>query len=70
VVQYIKKNGSITSMEAFHAFGITRLAARIYEMKKIGYVIVRSFERNSETSVHFARYSFSRKKKYCSHHVG
>ena len=38
VLEYIKEHGKMTSMDAFD-YGITRLSARIYELKKMGYRI-------------------------------
>lgn len=40
VLDYMKRNGSITSMEAFDKLGITRLSARIFDLRKAGEVIV------------------------------
>lgn len=37
VLNYITKFGSITSWEAYSELGITQLAARIFELKKLGY---------------------------------
>lgn len=34
IVFYIQKFGSISSMEAFQDLGITRLSARIYELRE------------------------------------
>lgn len=40
IADYIEKNGSITSLEAFREFNETRLSARIFTMKKkLGYPI-------------------------------
>ena len=39
IVAYIRKHGSITQMEATEHIGCTRLAARIADLKKKGYVI-------------------------------
>lgn len=36
IVDYMRKHGSITSREAFQALGITRLSARIFELKELG----------------------------------
>ena len=36
IVSYIKMFGSISSMEAFQDLGITRLSARVYELRKSG----------------------------------
>jgi hypothetical protein len=35
VIEYIKAHGSITTMQAF-GLGITRLASRVYELRKRG----------------------------------
>lgn len=37
VVAYIESRGSITIKEAY-ALGITQLAARVFELKKLGYI--------------------------------
>lgn len=39
VLNYLKKNCTLTSMEAFDLFGATRLAAIIFELRKGGHVI-------------------------------
>lgn len=39
VLQYLKINGSITSMDAFNKLRITRLSARIYDLRKMGHTI-------------------------------
>lgn len=33
VLEYIKRFGSITTLEAFRDLGVTRLSARIYELR-------------------------------------
>lgn len=38
VVQYISDFGSITSLEAFKDLGITRLSAKIFNLKAEGYI--------------------------------
>lgn len=40
ILNHLEKNGSITSMEAFQLYGITRLAARIKELRDRGYDVV------------------------------
>jgi hypothetical protein len=42
VHEYLKENGSITSYEAFTKLGITRLSARIYDLRKAGLSISNS----------------------------
>lgn len=39
ITEYIKHNGSITSMEAWSKFHATRLAAVIFNLRKRGYDI-------------------------------
>ena len=39
VLQYMRDYGSITPMDAIYNFSITRLGARIFELKKKGYRI-------------------------------
>ena len=48
VLDYIKKAGSITAREAFIELGITRLSARIFDLRKAGEKIVQ--ERKFYTS--------------------
>lgn len=40
VLDYIKKFGSITTLEAFRDLGVTRLSARIYELRNRNIEIV------------------------------
>jgi hypothetical protein len=40
VLKHLKKHGSITSWEAINAYGITRLSARIFDLKDLGYGIL------------------------------
>ena len=45
VLQHLKEHGSITSYEAFKLYGVTRLSAKIYELRhKNGYSISSSLE--------------------------
>lgn len=41
VIDYIVENGSITTLQAFREFGITRLAARIADIEKSGHEVHR-----------------------------
>ena len=36
VLRHLKKFGSITSLQAFQLYGITRLSGRIYDLRKCG----------------------------------
>lgn len=44
VLRHLKDNGSITSWEAIQQYGITRLSAKIYDLKHEGYVINSEYE--------------------------
>lgn len=39
IIEYMKEYGGITSQDAFRELGITRLSARIKELRKMGYGI-------------------------------
>lgn len=39
ILNHLKNKGSITSWEAIQAYGITRLAARIFDLKEAGHDI-------------------------------
>ena len=39
VLRHLKEIGSITSWEAIREYGITRLSAKIYDLRKQGYDI-------------------------------
>ena len=60
VIDYMAEFGGITSLEAFQDLGITRLAAVIFDIKKMGIPIkterVGATNRYGE-AVNFARYS-------------
>lgn len=59
VLEHLKNRGSITSMEAFRLYGITRLSGIIFRLRGSGYII----DSDSETTknrygkeVTYARY--------------
>lgn len=39
VLEYLKSGKTITTLNAFKELGITRLAARVYELKSDGYEV-------------------------------
>lgn len=60
VLQYMRDFGSITPMEAIMVLHITRLSARIFELRRDGFEIVTERERKRNLNgryVEFARYS-------------
>ena len=60
VLAYIRSYGSITTLEAFRDLGIARLASRICDLKKRGYVFRRDTAKGKNRfgkNVHFTRYS-------------
>lgn len=60
ILAYLDEFGSITTLEAFRDLGIARLASRIHDLKRRGYVFERDFvestNRYGET-VRYMRYS-------------
>ena len=60
IVEYMRKFGSITTLQAFNDLGCTRLTSRITDLKKEGYLIKGEFvsgkNRLGET-VHYKKYS-------------
>lgn len=66
IVLYIQMFGSISSMEAFQDLGITRLSARIYELRNEGYQFDETYETSKNRfgeSVHYKRYRFQKETK-------
>lgn len=60
VLQHLVLNGEITSMEAFEMYGITRLAARISELRAFNNIVTEyetAVNRYGET-VRFAKYIY------------
>ena len=61
VIDYINQFGSITTLSAFKDLGITRLSARIYEVKERGYAVktemITGKNRFGEKT-HYFKYSF------------
>ena len=59
VLQHLKTHGSLTSMEAFENYGVTRLAAVIFELRKLGHDIITLDMEGSNRygeSVRYAKY--------------
>jgi hypothetical protein len=56
VLKHIYKFGSISPRDAFMDYGITRLAARIHDLKKEGYEFEVERKKHKETGVSYARY--------------
>ena len=56
VMDYMKRRGGISSMDAIEAFGETRLAARICELREKGENIEDTWCENATTGARFKRY--------------
>lgn len=60
ILAYLDEFGSITTLEAFRDLGIARLASRIHDLKRRGYVFERDFVESTnryEETVRYMRYS-------------
>lgn len=61
VLDFIRKEGNITSLDAIRELGCTRLSAVIFNLKEEGYEFETKFEARKNRwgdTVSFARYSF------------
>ena len=57
VIEFMRKNGSITQLDAYEIGYITRLSGIIYDLKyKDGYNIRTQMEQNPRTKKMYARY--------------
>lgn len=52
ILNHIKKHGSITSMEAFAEYNITRLSGRIHELRAQGHKIVTDHDKAKNGAVY------------------
>lgn len=55
IIRYMRRHGSLTSLEAAHNMNITKLTTRISEMRKMGIKFVEVWENNRE----YKRYSLA-----------
>ena len=62
VLRHLRDYGSLTQLEALAEYGIMRLGARVWDLRKMGYditsEIIEGRNRYGET-VHYARYSMA-----------
>jgi|GEM_PF-2271357 len=61
VLNHMLNFGGITSMQAFKAYGITRLSARIHDLEKAGFEISHEVVVQDD-GIHYTRYKL--KKEY------
>lgn len=67
VLNYMIDNGSITSWEAIKEFGITRLSAKIFNLRNEGYVIENEWEHTINRygdKVKYVRYTLNKEKTF------
>ena len=66
IINYLKAFGSITPMEAFMDLGITKLATRVSEMRRLGFEFEQKMEESTNRYgeiVRYMRYSLPSKKQ-------
>jgi hypothetical protein len=61
ILQYMKKVGPITPIEALSRFGCFRLGARVYDLRHKGHNITRRIVKCGRS--HVAQYSIRREEK-------
>lgn len=64
VLRHLKQHGHITSWEAITKYHITRLSAKIYNLRQLGYHINSVYEQNEETGANYVRYFLIREKNW------
>lgn len=67
ILNYMIDNGSITSWEAIKEFGITRISARIFELRKRGFFIENEWEHTINRygdKIKYARYVLNKEKTF------
>lgn len=62
IYEFMKNNGSITSEDAFRYFDITRLSARIKDLRDAGFKIVTVREANKNRPGSHARYHIEKEQ--------
>lgn len=58
VLDYMKKKGNITPRDAFVDLNVTRLAARIFELKEEGHQFNSEMKNNPVTGDRYMSYSY------------
>ena len=64
IIDYMKKNGTITSKEAFNELGITKLSTRISEMRQVGkriYGVTEHGKNRYGEKTHYTVYALTKK---------
>ena len=59
ILKHLKEKGSVTSLQAFRDYGVTRLSAVIYELRQDGYNITSTMTARKNRygdKVYFAKY--------------
>lgn len=59
VLRHLEKNRSITPLEALGVYGIFRLAARVYELRKEGFDVITTYMRDDNDKP-YAKYVLAR----------
>lgn len=65
IIDYIEREGSITPLDALREFGCMRLASRITDLKRKGYIITKEMETAQNKAgepVRYARYRLEMKQ--------
>lgn len=68
ILQYMNEYGSITPLEALREFGCMRLASRISELKRMGFVIssvMETAKTKKGEEVRYARYRIIKEYEKC-----
>ena len=69
VLAWIRAYGSISTMEAFRYLGVTRLSARIYDLKEQGFIFTTEKKKSKDGKHYFAYKIFydPTRSNHCKH---
>lgn len=56
ILKHLREYHSITSWDAIRLYHITRLSAKIFNLRGLGFDIKSIYERNEETGANYVRY--------------
>jgi hypothetical protein len=59
VLRHLRNIGPISPRDALDNYGISRLAARVLDLKEDGYIIATEMRTNPATGLRYARYTLS-----------
>lgn len=63
ILSHLESGKSITPLFALNKFGVFRLGARIWDLRRAGHPIIRHMAYDRKSRKHFAMYSLAKKRR-------